>query len=97
MDKLFNALSLARRAGALVYGFEAVKKAVQDGSATQVYICRDTAQRTEKNVSSFAQPIALPRDMDDIKGIFPKAVAVLAVTDENINRLILKTIEEQSI
>jgi ribosomal protein L7Ae-like RNA K-turn-binding protein len=49
-DKLSGLLGLARRAGRVTFGSDAVLKGIADGKAALVIIAADTAARTLKNI-----------------------------------------------
>ena len=50
VDKLLGLLGLARRAGKVTYGFDAVLKDVAAGKAEMVILTSDAAPRTAKNI-----------------------------------------------
>ena len=91
MDNALQMLSLARRAGKLAYGFDAVAGAIQTGRAALVLISAQAAGRTERNIRRIAGengvPVAaVPYSPEDWFPVLGKAVAVLAVTDPNLAR-----------
>ena len=84
MDNALQMLSLARRAGKLAYGFDAVAGAIQTGRAALVLISAQAAGRTERNIRRIAGengvPVtAVPYSSEDWFPVLGKAVAVLAV------------------
>ena len=87
MDKLLQMLSLARRAGKLALGFDAVGEAAQSGRAALILLSEQAAERTRRNILRIAEKRApvlpVPYSPDDLSAVLGKAVAALAVTDPN--------------
>ncbi len=94
MDRLLSAFSLARRAGALVIGFDAVIAAVRGKKNTTVFACCDMSEKTLKRLKQNTEVIILKQDMAYFGQIFKKPVGIFGVTDENFTGLILKNLEE---
>lgn len=88
---LYNALSLARKAGKLVMGYDAVVDAVMTGKADSVLLAADispkTAARLQSTVEGAARVETLPLTQDDLAPVSRKPVAVYAVADGNLSRL----------
>lgn len=88
---VFQALSLCRRAGKLVMGFDAVVEAVMNGETECVLTAADVSENTEKRLCAAVQGLAevqhLPLAQDELLPISRKAVAVYAVTDSSLARL----------
>ena len=91
--KLFGALSLAKRAGALVSGFDAVCEAAAKGEAYLVVITKDTSEKTQKRVTKTIHGkctvSTIPLLQEDIAVICKKPVGVLAVTNIDLAALCL--------
>ncbi len=88
-NKLLGALGLARRAGALVAGYDSVKDALLAGSAHLVLCTADLSDGSRRRILRLAGELecdacALPLVMDDIAQLLHKPVGVLAVTDPNL-------------
>ena len=91
-DKLLGALGLARRAGALALGADAVQDALQRGRAALALYTQDAApgsvQRLQRLGSSTGCEVRpLPLTMEQLAGLFHKGVGVLAGTDKNLAAL----------
>ena len=88
MNKIMFALSLAKKSGKLINGFDPVKQAVADGTAKMVFVTSDTSEKTLKRVQQFCQDIievnVLSLTQFDISQITNKLTGVFAVVDENI-------------
>ncbi len=95
MDKLLSAFSLARRAGALVIGFDAVSIAAKGKTKTTVFVCSDISEKTLKRMKQVTEVRLLSHNMEYFGTLFKKPVGIFGVTDENFAGLILKTLEEQ--
>ena len=89
--KVLGALSLARRAGKLLYGNQRVCEAAAKGVAVVVFLTCDTAAGTAKKVraacAAFCPVRRIPLTQSDIAPITQKPAGVLAVTDSNIATL----------
>lgn len=86
-DKLLNLLGLARRAGKITYGFDAVAKDVTLGKAVLVLLSCDIAEKTEQKTRRVCQEfgvqlIKTDRKMDEIGWAIGRAdTAVSALID----------------
>ncbi|MDD3429732.1 MAG: ribosomal L7Ae/L30e/S12e/Gadd45 family protein [Oscillospiraceae bacterium] len=92
-NKLLGALSMCRRAGGLVMGFDAVKESVQKGKAYLVLVASDLSPNTLKRVGYFCEDFemeyhTMPVSIDDLLAITPKAVGVFAITDGQLAKLV---------
>lgn len=102
-DKVYSALSLCRRAGKLVMGFDPVADNVAKGKAWLVLLAQDLSPKTTKRVLAFCEDLVdveyLPLTQEELLPITRKPVGVYAVLDENLAALCsssLKTKEEFS-
>lgn len=91
MDKFLQMLSLARRAGKLAYGFDAVEEAILTGRTSLILISSQAAERTERNIRRIAQEngveaLSVPYAPEDWFPVLGKGVAALAVTEPNFAR-----------
>ena len=96
-DKLLGLLGMARRAGRLSMGFDAVQGGVRDRSVKLVLLAADSAARTEKEVrfsvekAGSSTPIyRVAADMEAIGAALgmQKQVAVLGVLDEGFAKAV---------
>lgn len=88
MNKIMFALSLAKKSGKLIYGFDPVKQAVVDKTAKLVCVTSDTSEKTIKRVNAFCEGIievhTVPVTQFDVSQITNKLTGVFAVVDENM-------------
>lgn len=98
MNKLLFALSLAKKSGKLVVGFDAVKTAVIHGNAHIVLLANDLSEKTIKRVQYFCEDIAdvynTGLSQFEISQVAQRLTGVLAVTDENLAILARNAIEK---
>lgn len=94
MDKLFGALSLCRRAGKLVAGYDAVCEAVLGGNATLVLFACDISTKTKRNAEKACEGLCqfamLPYTKDELAVIVHKPAGILAVADTDFATLCRK-------
>lgn len=93
MDKLLSALSLCRKAGALVMGFDAVAQSAKDGKAKTVLLAADLAPGSSKKALRFCEDAGmkaqlLPLTQQQLLAIVPKKTGVFAVTDKGLAQLV---------
>ncbi len=97
MDKLYNALSLAKRAGALTVGFDAVCEAVQKKEAALVLLAQDTSEGTTKRVhrtcQDYCEVLFLPYKQEQIFNITKKQIGVMAITNTDLATLCLQCLQ----
>ena len=88
---LMSALSLCRKAGKLVLGYDAAVEAVLAGKSHHVFYAADASQSTVERVSFEIDGLAgakkLPLTQQQMLDITRKSVAIYAVTDINLARL----------
>ena len=88
MNKLLFALSLAKKSGKLVMGFDAVKTAVIHGTAHIVLLAEDLSEKTVKRVNYFCEDLTEVHNTGltqfEISQGAGRLTGVLAVTDENL-------------
>ena len=98
MNKLLFALSLAKKSGKLVVGFDAVKTAVIHGNAHIVLLATDLSEKTIKRVQYFCEDITDVYNTGltqfEISQVAQRLTGVLAVTDENLAVLARNAIEK---
>ena len=92
-EALFGAISLCKKAGALVSGFDAVRQVLQNGQAELLFVAKDLSPKTQKKLLAAKPPHLslreLPFGQDELAAIEHKAVGILAVTDANLANLCL--------
>lgn len=84
-------LSLCRKAGALVTGFDAVRECVGKGDARLVLCARDLSEGTRRRVEAFcgkaSPPVLLDETQAALARICKKPTGVFAVTDPELAKL----------
>ncbi len=90
MDKLSSMLSLTRKAGRLIEGFDCVKKAVVSGRAKLVLFAGDLSPKTRRAMEKTCdendiKTLSLPLCMDEVWLLAGKRSGVLAVADEGFS------------
>ncbi len=97
-QKLFSALSLCKKAGRLVLGFDAVMDSVYQGKAHLVLLASDvsegTAKRVRRNCEDLAPCLQMPLAQADLVALTWKKVGVYAVTDEQLAVLCRRSLEQ---
>lgn len=81
-------LSLARRAGKLVLGFDRVADALRDGKGKGVFCTADLSEKSRKELGFTAQkygmqPVVLAVTMDQVQHACGKRSGVIALCDES--------------
>ncbi len=88
---LLGAISLCRKAGKLVMGYDACLEAAVAGKTTRIFCAADTSESTVSRIRFEAEGLApvkmLAISQQELLEISHKPVAVYAVTDENLSRL----------
>ena len=93
-NTLFS-LSLCRKAGALVMGFEAVKESALNHTAQLVLCASDVSDGTRRRVRMFCERTGTPcaglvEKQADLLAVTKKCVGVFAVTDAELAKLFTK-------
>ena len=94
-EKLINALSMCRKAGKLVLGFDAVENACVKGTAYIVLTASDASQGTKKRVEYFCEQLnaphyVMPLTQVQLMQAAKKQTAVFAVVDEHLANLCMQ-------
>lgn len=89
-DEILQTLSLCRKAGKLVHGFDAVRSAIGAGKTELVLTAADISEKTGKEIRHFCGqeggvPLRdLPVTINEIWFAVSKKAGVLAVTDRGL-------------
>lgn len=98
-DGILFGLSLCRRAGALVTGFDAVKESVLKGRAKLVLCAADTSAGTLRRVSNACTGrcpwLVIPRVQAQLVPVAKKPTAVFAVTQADLAQLCRRQLERE--
>ena len=84
-NRLTASLTMCRKAGKLLLGFDAVKEAAQQGNVRLFLLASVASAKTEKEIRFFAGTLPvrkLPFDMDTLKLFFRKRTAVFGVCED---------------
>ena len=94
MEQFISALTLSKRAGKLLLGFDVVKEAVQNRTAKLIVLANDLSPKTKKEVRFLleSQPVPVlepPLKMDEIWYLLGKKAGVIAITDDGFAKKLL--------
>lgn len=101
MDKLIQDITLCKRAGKLVMGFDLVKDAMQKGNAIIVLTACDLSEKTLKEITYLTsqlevEMLPLPYTLDDLWYAVGKRAGVLCIIDEGLSEKLLKDYAAQN-
>ncbi|MCD7730708.1 MAG: ribosomal L7Ae/L30e/S12e/Gadd45 family protein [Oscillospiraceae bacterium] len=90
-SKLMGLLSICRKAGKMVMGFEPSKEAILCGTACSVITASDISPKTEKEIRFFADKKNIPVvesdcTMEDFYNGIGKKVGLIALCDEGFSK-----------
>lgn len=98
MNKLLFGLSLAKKSGKLVCGFDPVKTAVLKGEGYLVIVASDLSEKTVKRVKYFCEEITdvykTSLTQFEISQVAGRLTGVLTITDENLAILCRNALKE---
>ncbi len=92
-EKWFNLLTICRKAGKLVMGFDPAKDEIRAGRAKGVFLTKDTSEKTRKEMRFFCDecglaPVMVDITMEDVQRSVGRKAGVLCVCDAGFaNRL----------
>lgn len=92
-------LGLAKKAGKIILGFDAVLDSIKDEKAKLVLISTDLSEKTEEDVRKKANTkkvvvSKLPFTMNEIDYILGKHSGIISVTDEGFAKKLLEIIND---
>ena len=97
MKNSLGTIGLCRRAGKLIFGFDAVKDEVMkpDSKIRGVIIADDLSEKSAKEVrficDKYGKTVSSPGvTMDEIKGVIGKYTGILGILDDGLYRSIIK-------
>lgn len=97
-EALYQTLSLCRKAGKLVLGFDAVEEAAVKGKAWLVLYTADasakTVRRMQEAVGDLVDVLPMPLTQDALAPVSRKPVALYAVADRNLAALCAQKLEQ---
>lgn len=96
-EALYQTLSLCRKAGKLVTGFDAVEQAAAQGKAWLVLYAADaspkTVRRMQQNVGDLVDVLPMPLKQEQLVPVSRKPAAVYAVVDRSLAALCAAKLE----
>ena len=99
MDKLFSALSLCKKAGGLVAGFDAVNDCLNAEEAVLVLLAQDlspkTRERVLRNAGKRHAVRSLPYTQQEMAAIVQKPTGVFAVVNQDLAVLCQKALPDK--
>ena len=99
-DRLLSLLGLARRAGKLVIGNDAVLESVKSGKSKLVIITADASERTKRNINSACQgaPVReIQYSEKDILKAAGKSGKILSIEDDGFAQSITALVQEDCL
>lgn len=105
-DKFLSLMGMARRAGKIVLGFDAVEEAVHKRKAISVYCAQDLSSRTQRNMRRVCEEeqivlLLIPCTIDELTAAVGKPAGIVALTDKGFadraNDLLSQLEEENAI
>lgn len=98
-QKLLSAISLCRKAGKLVKGYDAVQESVYSGKAWLVLLAADvsdgTAKRMKRTCEELVECLRMPLTQADLCSVSYKKVGVYSILDENLANLCRQYLEDE--
>lgn len=93
MNKVLSAISLCKRAGKLLCGFDQVKDAVLAQKAVLVLTAADLSEKSGRNIREVCTAkqitsVPIPATMDELWFAIGKRTGILAVTDAGLAGLL---------
>ena len=87
IEKVFGLLTICRKAGRMVMGFDPVKEAVMTDKAKAVFLATDISAKTEKEVRFFARSkdipvLSLGAAIAEIEFAVGRKAGVIGICDE---------------
>ena len=96
-EKLFNKLSVARKAGKIAYGFDTVKEQVLKGKARLVLLANDLSKKSAKETEFFCKDKVMVVKTDISMSEYANAIGVLtgiiALTDDGFTKAVKSVLE----
>lgn len=98
-NRILSLLGLARRAGRLTLGNDAVLESIKEEEAKLILLAQDLSARTVKGIQPAAQQAGVPlvciaETMDEIGMALGKRVGVIAVNDQGFAAKLTELVTE---
>ncbi len=100
-EKIIGLLTICRKAGKMVYGFDSVKESIVDSKAKAVLLASDISPKTAKEIRFFANKTAIDVVQTDIaikefEFRIGKKAGVMGICDEGYAKKFLTIVNEQN-
>ena len=96
-EKLFNKLSVARKAGKITYGFDSVKEQVLKGKVNIVLLANDLSQKSAKETEFFCKDkvtvVKTDISMSEYANHIGVLTGIIALTDEGFTKAVKSVLE----
>lgn len=100
--KIINLLTICRKAGKLIMGFDAVKEALPEGKVYCILTASDLSPKSLKELTFFSSKAEVPvpiynmkLTMDDLWSASGRRTGIIAVCDEGFGKALAKLTEEK--
>lgn len=98
-QRIISTLSLARKAGRLTAGADAVREAVCAGRVKAVFTAADLSPRSQRNMEYVCRPLSVPViplgiAMDEMAAQLGRRSGILAVADTGFERKLCSLLEQ---
>ncbi|MFZ2537958.1 MAG: ribosomal L7Ae/L30e/S12e/Gadd45 family protein [Oscillospiraceae bacterium] len=94
-SKVLQDISLIKRTGNLILGFDVVKASLREGTAVLLVTANDLSAKTNKEVAFLQEKYNIPHitirhTLDELWYVLGKRVGVMSVTDKGLSEKITK-------
>lgn len=98
-QKIFDLLTICRKAGRMTMGFDSVKESIQTGKAKLVLLASDISAKTEKEVRFFADKNStevhtVPVTIAEIEFGTGKKAGVIGICDEGFAKKLCELLRQ---
>ena len=100
MDKILSVMGLARRAGKLIIGHDAVMLSVRNNRAKTVLMTSDASQRHKREIDAAGfdgNVMLLTATMEEVGFAIGKKSCIFALEDEGFVKAIEKTLMKEDL
>lgn len=97
---ILNMLGLCRRAGKLIYGFDAVKEAVLKSDVNSIFMANNLSAKSKKELLYITKDKRIPLiqttiEMEEMQTIIGKRTGILAITEQGFSKKIVSMFENE--
>ena len=97
-DRLLSLISLSKKAGKLVLGFDVTKKELFKGSVSNVFVCSDLSPKTLKELQYICDDLdieilTLPFTLDEIWYEVGKRAGIICITENGLSNKLKALLE----